>query len=76
MSKQCPSVSLKSCFYCKRCGNHRSICPTRCERSSTGETSLSLASSEDSESEQKVSDMMLVVSNALLASGERVLLHR
>ena len=34
ISKQCPNISLKSYFYCKKVGHHRSICPTRCERSS------------------------------------------
>ena len=82
MSKQCPNVSLRSCFHCKRLGHHRSICPTKHEGTTSVEevkkTSVIISSSEDKpppNSEQKPTDTASIVSNALFASGERVLLQ-
>ena len=51
VSKQCPNVSLKSCFHCKRMGHRRSICPTKQEGTTSVEevkkTSVIISSSED-----------------------------
>ena len=77
----CPNVSLKYCFHCKKVGHNRSNCPTRCERSSVSysqDTTVNLSSSEDNhppESEQKSKETVSILSNTLLAGGERVLLQ-
>ena len=80
VSKEC-STSFKPCYYCKRVGHHhRSICPTKFEisdESDTKKTSVNLSSidtDQPPQSDEKNSESAAVVSNALLAGGERVLL--
>ena len=81
VSKEC-STSFKPCYYCKRVGNHhRSICPTKLEisdKSDTKRTSVNLSSTDTDQppqSDEKNSESAAVVSNVLLAGGERVLLQ-
>ena len=84
--KECPNAQSKICYYCRKTGHHQSICPTKFEAiqkndSDVNKTSANLSSSETSntskppqESDGK-NDSNTVVSNTLLAGGEKVLLQ-
>ena len=81
VSKEC-STSFKPCYYCKRVGHHhRSICPTKfkiSDESAIKKTFVNLSSADTDQppqSDEKNSESAIVVSNALLAGGERVLLQ-
>ena len=80
ISKECTSAQLKACYYCKKVGHHHiSIYPTKfqtSENSDVKRTSVNLSSNEitnteSQESEKKAPDSTTVVSNTVLAGGEK-----
>ena len=81
--KECPNAQSKICYYCRKTGHHRSICPTKFKAiqkndSDVDKTSANLSSSETSKPPQESdgkNDSNTVVSNTLLAGGEKVLLQ-